>query len=380
MRRNIPSLRLSIKPPELDEVLEGMKQVLTSGQLTLGQEGKHLEEEFAQFVGAPFACAVNSGTAALEIALRAFGVAGKEVLVPTNTFFATPAAVIHAGGIPRFVDGDPLTLDLDYESLVERCTPACAGVIVVHIGGPVTPCIREVQQFCREHSLFLLEDAAHAHGSTLHGQPAGTFGDAAAFSFYPTKVMTSGEGGMVVTANEALYREALIYRDQGKESFSSNFHVRLGYNWRMSEVHAVVGRAQLRALPDNIAKRREIAWWYDQMLQSLPDLTVQPLPIGSASNYYKYPVLLPKGISRPQLKQKLRGEWGVSLSGEVYELPCHRQPVFKEYDDGSFPGAEQACGQHVCLPLYPSLTQAEVEYVVEALQTVVNSMLVEVAK
>lgn len=379
MRRQIPSLRLAIKPPELDEVLAGMTRVLTSGQLTLGQEGKRLEEEFASFVGAPFACAVNSGTAALEIALRTFGVAGKQVLVPTNTFFATPAAVIHAGGIPRFVDCDPYTLDMGYSSLVERWTPDCVGLIVVHIGGPVTPCIHEVQRFCRERHLFLLEDAAHAHGSSLGGQQAGTFGDAAAFSFYPTKVMTSGEGGMVVTASETVYREALVYRDQGKESFSSNFHVRMGYNWRLSELHAVLGRTQLKQLPDNIARRREVAGWYYQALQRLPEVTVQALPVGAQSNYYKFPVFLPKGVSRPELKQKLRADWGVSLSGEVYELPCHRQPVFKGYSDGDFPGADQGCGQHICLPLYPGLAQDEVAYVVEALQAVVNSMLLEVA-
>jgi perosamine synthetase len=377
--RNVPGFRLNIKPPEMEEILADMRGVLASGQLTLGTHGKQFEDEFAKLVGVPYSCAVNSGTAALEIALRIFGVEGKEVLVPTNTFFATAAAVIHAGGKPRFVDCDPGTLAMDYRSLVERWTHRCAGVIIVHIGGPVAPCTQAVQHFCRERGLFLLEDAAHAHGSSLGGRQAGTFGDAAAFSFYPTKVMTSGEGGMLVTANEQLYREALVYRDQGKEGFFSNFHVRLGHNWRMSELHAVLGRSQLRQLPANITRRRQIARWYDLALRGLPEFIPQSLPEGSESNYYKYPVMLPQGVSRKEFKQKLKADWTVSLSGEVYDLPCHKQPVFAKYADANLPGAEYACAQHICLPLYPDLTQAEVDYVVEALRMTVSATPKEVS-
>ncbi len=373
-KRNVPSLRLSIQGAELDRILSDMRAVFGSGQFTLGAHGKSFEEEFAAFVGAPYACAVNSGTSALEIALRAFGVAGKEVLVPSNTFFATVAAVLHAGGEPRFVDCDPRTLAMDYRSLVERSTPRCAGVIVVHIGGPVTPCIKEVQDFCHTRGLFLLEDAAHAHGSSLAGRHPGAWGAAAAFSFYPTKVMTSGEGGMLVTRDERIYKEALMYRDQGKESFSSNFHVRLGYNWRMSEFHAVLGRSQLRELPMHIDERREIASWYDSWLRDVPNLSPQWLPEGSASNYYKYPIMLPNGIDRAALKKRMKAEWGVSLSGEVYDLPCHQQPVFKAYADRALPGAEEACARHICLPLFPGLTKSEAEYVVEALRESITSL------
>lgn len=378
-QRKVPSFRLSIRPPELSEVIEGIEGVLSSGQLTLGVHTKQLEQEFAHFVGMPFACAVSSGTAALEIALRTFGVEGKDVLVPTNTFFATAAAVLHAGGTPRFVDCDPRTLGMDYNSLVQRWSPECAGVIVVHIGGPVAPGIEAIRQFCRERGLFLLEDAAHSHGSSLHGKMAGSFGDAAAFSFYPTKVMTSGEGGMIVTTDEGVYREAMLYRDQGKESFSSNYHVRLGYNWRMSELHAVLGRSQLKSLPSNISQRRDIARWYDLALRDLPEVTPTPLPPGSESNYYKYPVLVPQGLSRDLLKQRIKDDWGVSMSGEVYALPCHRQPVFERYADSSFPGADQACAGHICLPLFPGLTRDEAEYVVEALHAVVSGLKEEVS-
>jgi perosamine synthetase len=372
---SVPSFKLGMKPADLDEVLANIKSVLVSGQLTLGSHGKALEQEFSAFVGAPFACALNSGTSALEIALRVFGVEGKEVLVPSNTFFATPAAVVHAGGIPRFVDCDPYTLAMDYNSMVRRWTNRCAGVIVVHVGGPVDPSTEAIAKFCHERGWFLLEDAAHAHGSSLNGKQAGTFGDAATFSFYPTKVMTSGEGGMIVTANEHLYQEAVIYRDQGKESFTSNFHIRMGYNWRMSELHAVLGRSQLKRLPQNIVRRREIAQVFDAAIKKSPSMVSQPLPEGSKSNYYKYPVTLAKGIERALLKKRLKEEWRVSLSGEVYTLPCHKQPIFEKYVDIDLPGADEACARHVCLPLYPEMTQAETEYVAEAFKTVVGSLL-----
>lgn len=377
-RRNIPAMQLGMSPEDIAAVLKGIRAPLQSGQLTLGAEGKRFEEEFAEFAGAPFACAVNSGTAALEIALRVFGVEGKEVLVPANTFFATPAAVAHAGGVPRFVDCDPYTLDLDFESLRKRWNPRCAGVIAVHIGGPVAPNVAQVQDFCRERKMFLLEDAAHAHGSTLNGKQAGSFGDAAAFSFYPTKVMTSGEGGMLVTRDDRIYKDAVIYRDQGKESFSGNYHVRMGYNWRMSELHAVLGRVQLKRLPANLARRREIARRYDEALRAMPEVRTQATAPGSTGNYYKYPVLLPGSIRRDELKRRIREQSGVGLSGEVYAYPCHRQPIFVKYADAEFPGADQACDRQVCLPLYPLLTDADADYVIEAFRAALQFSLEEV--
>jgi len=184
---------------------------------------------------------------------------------------------------------------------------------------------------------------------------------------------------MLVTANERLYSEALLYRDQGKESFSSNCHARLGYNWRMSELHAVLGRSQLKSLPSKIAARRQVAQWYHEALGNTGEIGALPLHSASQGNFYKYPVLLPGSVPRSEVKRRLKQEWGVSLSGEVYEIPCHRQPVFRRYADGEFPGADEACRRHVCLPLYPGLAQDEVNYVAEALHVVVESLAMEVA-
>lgn len=374
MTLRIPPAKVYFPEEDRKVILQQIDEALISGQLTLGKHVKAFEECFARKVGATYAVAVNSGTSALEIPLRAFDVRGKTVLVPTNTFFATPAAVIHAGGQPRFVDTDPATLAVSLDEIKRRITEDTKGVIVVHIAGVVTPEMPAIQDFCWERSLFLLEDAAHAHGSSLDERSAGTFGDAASFSFYPTKVMTGAEGGMIVTNNQSVYEEALIYRDQGKADFLTNAHTRLGYNWRMSEPHAIIGHSQLNRLEEFIAARNRIARVYDQGLKGMPGVTALSLPQGCRSNYYKYIALLDTGIDRAALKKLLRAEYGVGLSGEVYEAPCHLQPVFAEYRDGEFPTAEDVCRRHICLPVYATMTDEDARYVLASLAAALGTM------
>jgi dTDP-4-amino-4,6-dideoxygalactose transaminase len=364
----IPPAKIYFSEEDREVILQQIDEALVSGQLTLGKHVKEFEECFAQKIGARYAVAVNSGTSSLEIPLRIFGVRDKTVLVPTNTFFATPAAVIHAGGKPRFVEADPATFAMSLEGIKSRVTEDTAGVIVVHIAGIVSPDLPAIRDFCKERNLFLLEDSAHAHGSSLDGQSAGTFGDAASFSFYPTKVMTSAEGGMIVTNNQRVYEEALIYRDQGKADFLTNAHTRLGYNWRLSEPHAIIGHSQLGHLEEFITARNRIARIYDNELRDITGVTALCLPPGSRSNYYKYIALLDASHDRGALKKLLREKYGVGLSGEVYEAPCHVQPVFAEYVDSEFPVALDICRRHICLPVYATMTEDEARYVVDSLR------------
>ena len=368
-QRRIPAAKIVFDAPSQEWIKERVGEILTSGALTLGKHTVDFESEFAAYIGTPHAVAVNSGTSALEIALRAFGVAGKEVIVPDNTFVATAAAVVHAGGTPKLVDIriDDLTPDLG--AIEAAITPNTAGVIIVHIGGILSARLPDISDFCKARGLFLLEDAAHAQGSTLNGRFAGTFGDAAAFSFYPTKVMTSGEGGMLITGDQTIDSEARIYRDQGKEGFLTNKHVRMGYNWRLSEIHAVIGLAQLRQLPEFIESRRSAARVYDKALAGLDYAVPVKAPAGVQSNYYKYMVKVDPELDRPALKKRLREEFGVSLSGEVYELPLHRQPILEAYGHGlEFPVADEFCDGHICLPVYAGMTEGEAEYAVGALK------------
>ncbi|MCU1266813.1 MAG: aminotransferase DegT [Acidobacteria bacterium] len=375
MSLRIPPARVHVPAEDRLAILREIDEALATGQLTLGKHVKLFEESFARMAGTRFAVAVNSGTSALEIPLRILEVRDKTVLVPSNTFFATAAAVIHAGGRPRFVDADPATFGVSLNAIKERLTDDTAGVIVVHIAGIVTPEMPSIREFCQERGLFLLEDAAHAQGCSVNGQPAGTFGDAAAFSFYPTKVMTSAEGGMIVTDRKDVYEEALAYRDQGKTDFLSNFHTRLGYNWRMSEPHAIIGRSQLNRLNEFIAVRNRIARIYDEGLKDLPGITPLSLPDGCHSNYYKYIALLDSDADRKPFKQLLREEFEVGLSGEVYDTPCHLQPIFAEFRTGEFPGATDICGRHVCLPIHAAMKDEDAHYVVSSVTEAIENLL-----
>lgn len=370
----IPAAKVVFPEGDKDWILQQMREVLDSGWLTLGKFNKQFEEEFAKRHQVKHAIAVNSGTSSIEIILRIRGAEGKEVIVPTNTFFATAAAVVHAGARPRFADIDPQTFTLSLETLKKAITKKTAGVIIVHIGGLISPEITEIKKFCDDKGLFLIEDAAHAHGSSLNGQMAGSFGIANSFSFYPTKVMTSGEGGMITTNDDRIKEEALIYRDQGKAGFYGNFHVRMGYNWRMSELHAIVGLAQLHRLDEFIAARKQIAHLYDEGLQEIPGVRPVSLPPGVESCYYKYMAILDRGIDRGALKKLLKEKFEVSLSGEVYETPLHRQPVFEQYATGQFPVAEDICARHICLPIYSNMTKVEAQYVLDTLAKAIHEL------
>ena len=371
----VPPATVYVPEEDRKAILARIDEALSTGQLTLGKFGRELEERFAAYVGTRYAVAVSSGTSAIEIPLRTLGVAGKEVLVPTNTFFATAAAVVHAGGIPHFVDCSPQTMAMDVTDLRRQLGPNTAGVIVVHIGGLVTPDIEEIRRICDERGIWLFEDAAHAHGSTHGGRQAGHFGVAASFSFYPTKVMAAGEGGIIVTDDETIYREAQIYRDQGKASFTQNAHTLMGSNWRMSELHAAVALSQFGRLDEFIAHRKHLATIYDERLAAL-ELGVRPLtvPEGSRCNYYKYIAFLPEGVERTALKKLLREQYDIGLSGEVYEAPLHDQPVFAPYRDRALPDAEQLCARHICLPVSAVMTDAQAHYVIDSLAAALKTL------
>src|SRR3989440_9064302 len=280
---NIPAARIVFSDDDRAAVLAMIDQSLQTGALTLGPYTRELEDAFRSRHDAPFAVAASSGTSAIEIILRTIGVEGREVVVPANTFFATAAAVIHAGGTPRFADVARDTLALSATTVEAALGDDTAGVVLVHIGGAITPEVDAIRALCERRGLFLVEDAAHAHGSSLDGRAAGSFGIASAFSFYPTKVMTTGEGGMIVTGDSGLRDEALIYRDQGKAGFLNGDHVRLGYAWRMSELHAAVGLVHLRGLDEAIEARRRVAEVYRDGLAGCEGIRPIPVPEGCRS-------------------------------------------------------------------------------------------------
>ena len=367
-RPPVPPIRIDFSAEDRRWITERIDEVLANGQLTLGKYGEQFEAEFARVSGAKHAIAVSSGTSSLEIILRVLKVEGRDVLVPADTFMATATAVLAAGGNPILMDSDLRTMSTTPDEILRKLTPNTAGIMIVHIAGIVTDAMPAIAQLAKDKGLWLVEDAAHAHASRLDGKHAGTFGIAGSFSFYPTKVMTSAEGGMIVTDDDALASEARIYRDQGKASFHQNLHIRLGSNWRMSEPHAIIGLRHHSHLEQMVADRRKWAARYDAAFAAR-DYGLRPIapPANCHANYYKYPVMLPDGVDRAALKVWLREQHGVICAGEVYEKPLHEHPALAHLAGPDLQQAEYLCARHICLPMFASMTEEEVERVLAAL-------------
>lgn len=371
MPRVIPPVKPYFPIEDVERIKSDVEKIIQSGMLTSFTYTKEFEKKFADLCRVNYAIAVNSGTSALEIALRTTGLkGGDEVLVPTNTFTATAAAIFFAGGKPVFTDIDPENLCIDADNVQRYITQKTKGVMMVHIGGLICPEIKAIKKICDDHNLFLIEDAAHAHGSTIDEQPAGSLGDIGCFSFYPTKVITTGEGGMITTNDVKVAEKARVLRDQGKENFNSNIIVELGYNWRLPEINAAIGTVQIERLPEIIEKRNRIAQYYDKELDKISGIEPLRIPTNIISNYYKYVAFLDRRISRDELKQKLR-EKGVKCGGEVYWPPLHLQPIYQKLlglKKGDFPAAEEVCQRMVCLPMFAQMTPEDAGYVVEKIK------------
>lgn len=347
------------------EILARIDDCLRRGALSQGQYVNEFEEKWANYTGVKYAVAVNSGSSAIEISMRILEVKNKVVLVPSNTFAATAVSVLLAGGKVRFVDIDPDTLSVSLKSLKSKVSKQTAGLIIVHIGGIISPEIKAIRKWCSENDLWLFEDCAHAHGSALGCQHAGTFGVAGGYSFFATKVITSGEGGMIVTNSKDFMEKAVLLRNHGKPKSWVSYHTHIGSNWRMSELNACVGLTHLSRLNEFIEWREQIANKYTEYLKVVPGIRII-LPF-SKSSWYKYIVLLPKGINREELKTALKNK-GIVLSGETYEVPLHRQPIFRKYAKEKLPITEDFCSRHICLPIYYGMTEKQAEYVVNALK------------
>ena len=352
----------------LRRILKDVEAALRSGHLTDGPNVKEFEQQFAEYVGVKHAVAVNSGTSALEIPLRFFGLKGREVIVPTNTFVATPNTVLFAGGRPVFADIREDSLCIDPKDVRRKISKKTAGIVVVHIAGLVCPQMKELAEICEDRGLFLLEDAAHAHGALFEGKKTGTLGDAGAFSFYPTKVMTSGEGGMITTDDSGLAEMALMMRTHGQNA--KREMVVLGHNWRMSEMAAIIGRHQLENLERFVVKRNEIARLYEKCLGDVDGIELFRVPVNIRHSYYKYPVKLSDEVDRDELAVVLKEKYGIE-TGNVYDPPCHLHSFYRENFRtglGDLPVSERVLRKVLCLPMHCGMSKRDVEYVSEVLR------------
>ena len=379
--RKIPALRLSYSKEEKNDITKGVNEILNSGFLTMGEKVTQFERLFAEFVGVKYAVAVNSGTSALEIPLRALNVEGKSIIIPTNTFMATPLAALHAGAKVIFADVSQESLSIDPKKIEKNIIDGTVGVIVVHIGGFISPEWNKIKKICDSNGLFILEDAAHAHGASINGQMAGSLGIAGSFSFYPTKIVNTAEGGMITTDDEDIYKLSLILREHGKTDPDFDIHSELGYNWRFSEFHALLGLQQMKKLPWMLSERRRLASIYDELIKEVHDVIAIELSDNIESSYYKYLLFLNTLYDSTVVKNKMRDQFGITLPSEVYANPCHSQPLFLKYPElvlnapeKQFPGAKYVSDRQICLPLYPGLTDDELMYIVDSLKSVLESL------
>jgi perosamine synthetase len=366
---HIPPFRYSFNTADVDRIVGDIEELFRSGaHLTIGAHGASLEREFAAYCATRYAIAVASGTAALELILRALDVAGGEVIVPTNTFGATVTAVLRADAIPVLADiGEDMSISV--VEVERRMTPATKAVITVHIGGLISPETTRLADRCAARGVPLVEDAAHAIGSRLSGRVAGSIGVAAAYSLFSTKVITSGEGGLIATNDERVRAVATQLRDHAKEPDGTMLTT--GYNWRLSEMQAIVARTQLARLDEIIAQRNEVAQRYDTALEGLAGVHPLPVPDDVVHNRYKYIVLL-DGRLPSSVQRRLAEHYDVTLGGYVYQTPCHQQQAFKDYATGEYPTAERLCASHICPPLYAGMSQAEQEHATQALRDVLS--------
>jgi dTDP-4-amino-4,6-dideoxygalactose transaminase len=365
---NIPSFKIDFTEEDIEFITNNFKEILR-GKTFFSQYKfcEEFEKKFGSYIGTNYAASVNNGTCALEVILRALNIAGKEVIVPTNTFAATAFAVIHAGGIPVFADCQD-DLIIDPEDVRKRITPKTKAIMTVHVGGLISPSTYDLIDICNEKGLYLVEDAAHAHGSSLDGVKAGNLGIAGGFSFFSTKVMTTGEGGMITTNDENIYKKAVIIRDQAKmkKGIYQNYQEEIGNNWRMLEVTALLGLRQLERLESFIKRRNEIAKIFNDEFANVDKLSILEVPNNVRSNFYKY-VLFFDG-DREKLQKDLKEKFGISLGGYVYEIPLHLLPAFKSFAKENLPKAEKLCATHICPPLYYKMTDEEALYVTDSIK------------
>lgn len=372
----LPLARPSVSSRDQATVAE----VLSSDILARGPALRLFEERMAEYCQTKHAIAVNSGTAALHLLAQGLGLApGDEVITTPFSFVASSNVILYQGATPRFVDIDPDTLNLDVQLLDAARSPKTRGILAVDVFG-LPADWPHLSAFASAHDLFLIADACESIGATINGRPMGSWGDGAAFGFYPNKQLTTGEGGCLTTNSDSLAERCRSLRNQGRTIDPRRMdHVKLGYNYRMNEMTAALGASQVKRLPQLLQRRTQIAEWYTDALSTLcPELI---LPLHTVPNrtrsWFVYVIRLGTAYSaqaRDHLQKALH-EAGI---GTAPYFPCiHLQPYYRRrfgFKPGDFPVAEHVSERSLALPFYPQLTQADVDRVAETIRTLLPQL------
>jgi len=362
MKRAIPIA----KPVLGREEEEAVRKVLQSGMLIQGEKVRSFEEVFANYIGVGHAVAVTNGTLALDTTLKALKLGpSDEVIVPAFSFIATSNCVLFQRAKPVFADIDQRSFNIDPSDVNEKITAKTKAIIAVHMFGQPAK-MEELNEIAQDHELFLVEDAAQAHGAEYKGRKAGSLGEVGCFSFYATKNMTTGEGGMIMTNNDELARRARLLRDHGQTE--KYHHAILGYNYRMTELSAAVGLVQLKKLDELNAKRIRNAKMLNEGIEKIHGLTLPYVEEHVKHVFYQYVVRVEEDypLERNELANHLE-KMGVGIAVH-YPMPIYRQPLYHElgYDKTICPIAEESCRRVLSLPVHPLVDHEDIQYITDA--------------
>lgn len=356
---NIPLVELTTQYKTLrTEINAAIQGVLDRGDFILGQDVSKLEEEFAAYCGTKYAVGVDSGLSAIELSLRAFDIGpGHEVILPAHTFTATAAAITFSGATPIFVDVDPETMTIDVEKIEAAITPRTKAILPVHLYGLPADMDR-ISTIAQKHNLIVVEDACQGHGAYYKGQRVGNLGNAAGFSFYPTKNLGAyGDAGMVTTNDANVAEMIRALRNCGQKV--KNVHELAPFNHRLDSLQAAILRVKIKYLDDWIASRRRLASLYNRLLSGSDVVIPAELP----DYQHVYHLYVIRSKNRDSLQSYLK-DHGIGTAIH-YPTPVHLQPYYTNGEDkhGQFPIAEQICNEILSLPMYPELTEEQVEIV-----------------
>lgn len=358
-------IKVSIAKPIIgEEEIENVVEVLKSGMIAQGPKVAEFEEKFAKWVGAKYAVATNSGTAALHVALLSCGIGpGDEVITTPFTFIATGNAIVYTGATPVFADIDLETYNIDPDTIEDLITDKTKAILPVQLYGQSAD-MDKIREIAKKHDLIVIEDAAQAHGAMYNDEKVGNMGDMACFSFYPTKNMTTSEGGMITTNNKELAEKARVFRAHG--SNIKYKHDEIGYNFRSSDIAAAIGLAQLDKIDGFNEKRIDNANYLNEGLKDVEGVITPASPENRKHVYHQYTIRVTKG-NRDDWVDILT-ENGIG-SGIHYPIPLYNQPIYKELGfTGLAPNAELAANTVISLPVHPSLSKEDLDLVIEAVK------------
>jgi perosamine synthetase len=385
LQHSVKSMIPVAKPVVDEKEITAVTKVLESGMLAEGKISREFEKRFRDYIGIDYATVTNNGTTALVTALEAMDIQpGDEIITSPFTFIASANTIAMIGAIPIFIDVNPHTYNIDPNLIEAAITKKTRAIMPIHIFG--MPCeMKRIMEIAEKHDLLVIEDACQAHGATINGKMIGSFGDVATFSFYATKNLMTGEGGMIVTNNEEIYEKALMIKNHGRGKEGGYIHYRIGSNYRMMDLVAAIGIVQLERTPDIVKVRRENAKRYQEFFSEFDEIEPQLTLDGHESAYHIFgPLLHSQKITRDQLIERLR-ENGVG-SRTVYAIPCHKQETYlnmgnwrwskfidyPDYAKLNLPKSEEVGRRHFDIPVHPGVKEDDMNHIFDVFRKILS--------